>query len=286
MPNRMANLRLITRRRAPPAVGDAALTTAFLARTVTGGTVGAVLDGTHLAAAKAFLNGIVSDGISSAFDCLWITATQSVGTDGMDVARLNMMSSSFNLANKTANAPAFVADRGFSTLNATGWDLTSSFNPTSAGGQFVQNSAHVMVWGNGTSGTTADVGNSTGGTSLALGGNASTTVIQINQSYTGSNFNGTSTPTGAGCYIGSRTAAGNTDGYYAASSAASGLMSLGSLSTASTGLLNANITLGGVDNIGYSNRQISAASVGRGLNSTEANAFFLRLKAYMTAVGN
>jgi hypothetical protein len=82
----------------PPASGDAAETTAFLART-TG------LDATHTNAYKALINGLVADGVFAKLDALYICAAQDLAT-----ARLNLVSSSFALVDTSA-APNFTADR-------------------------------------------------------------------------------------------------------------------------------------------------------------------------------
>src|SRR5260370_1748066 len=83
--------------------GDAAATTAFLARVVSNGTT---LDATHINAYKALINGLVNDGVFSKFDGLWVLATQDFPT-----AKLNLVSSSFTLTNN-GNDPTFGADRG------------------------------------------------------------------------------------------------------------------------------------------------------------------------------
>ena len=105
--------------------GDAAETTAFLART-TG------LDSTHTDAYKALINGLVADGDFASFDAIYMFATQDSTT-----ARLNLCSTSYTATN---NGSTFTADAGYA-----GPYVDTTVDP-SATTQFTQNSAHFSGW--------------------------------------------------------------------------------------------------------------------------------------------
>lgn len=258
--------------------GDAALTTAWLGRAVTGGTIGAVLDGTHLAAAKTFLNGLVSDGIDVNFDALYWCATQSIGSDGMDILRANMMQNNFNL---TGTGMTFVADRGATDAGGTA-TFDTHFTPSTASGKYALNDAMLMIWGN-TAGNVTDFGWDNGGPTSAVGMASGSTLIAMNQSGT-AGFS-SATPTGLGFLVGQRTASNNLAGYWAAPNAGS-VTSLGTSATASTTLTTGSLNLGAVSGVNYSGSQISFAAIGKSMSSGDVTKFYLRVQALMTAVGN
>jgi hypothetical protein len=115
---------------------------AFLART-------SGLDTTHTNMYTNLINGLVTDGVWSKLDCLYFFATKDTTT-----ALLNLVSSSFAVSNTGCS---WVADQGYTgTAGTSGSFLNTTFNPSTAGGNFSQNSAHISVWSN---------------TSLAVSGN-------------------------------------------------------------------------------------------------------------------
>src|SRR5258706_6883060 len=98
------------------------------------------LDATHHSAYDTLICGLVTDGIFSKLDVLYIFATQNTAT-----AQLNLVSSSFSA---TLNgAPTFTTDRGYTGVAAsTTVYIDTGFNPSSGTPNFIQNSAHVSVW--------------------------------------------------------------------------------------------------------------------------------------------
>ena len=108
--------------------GDAAQTTAFLART-------SGLSGTETNAYKALINGLVSDGNFALLDALYIFATNTTTT-----ANLNLISTSFGLT-KTGTV-TFAADVGYTGDGSTGF-LDTGFIPQTGGTNFVLNSASM-----------------------------------------------------------------------------------------------------------------------------------------------
>src|SRR5258706_10799563 len=113
--------------------GGGGTASAFLART-------SGLDSTHITAYTNLLNGLDTDGLTSKLDMLHVYATQDSTT-----ALLNLVSSSFT---GTANgSPTFTADRGFTgTASSSTIYIDTGFNPSTAGGQYAQDAAHLSAW--------------------------------------------------------------------------------------------------------------------------------------------
>ena len=260
----------------PPPSADAAETTAFLART-TGLDVG------HIAAYKELINGLVTDGIWSNFDAIYIIATQSVGSDGMTNARLNLVQNAYNF---TAGTGAiFTPDRGVIDNFAL---IDTGFAPSVAAGvgaKFALNDAHLSVWANGAGGNNTDVGWGNGGPTSYIGMSASngwTGINQADQTFMGTN------PTGAGLFWGQRKnsgGAGALEAFTAAPNTGT-ILVVGTGSAASTSLTTGSIAIGSVPGFNYGNHQISAASIGKSMSATNIQKYYLRLQAYMTAVHN
>lgn len=114
------------------AVGGCSQATAFLART-------SGLDATHQNAYTTMICGLVTDGIFTSFDGLYIFATQTQAN-----ALLNLVSSSFPVT--VTGTVTFTADQGFSGSLAAS-DLDTGFNPSTAPSpKFVQDSATSALW--------------------------------------------------------------------------------------------------------------------------------------------
>jgi hypothetical protein len=155
-----------------------------------------------------------------------------------------------------------------------------NFNPTTAAGHWALNSAHSMVWPN------QPVASNAGDFGTFLGGGGfsfmftnvagSAWQVAIND---GTNDSTETTATGKGFYLVSRQNSSGKDYYW------NNTVS-GNRPQPSTSLVNSNIWIGGVNGNGAGLKQISAASVGGALSSTDAANFYSRLQAYMTAVGN
>ena len=98
------------------------------------------LSATEHTAQDTMICGLVTDGVwcGTTMDALYFFATNNTTN-----AALNMCSSSFSLT--THGSPTFTADTGF-TGDATAAFFDTGFNPSTAGGNFVQNSAHTGVY--------------------------------------------------------------------------------------------------------------------------------------------
>jgi hypothetical protein len=247
---------------------DAAETTAFLARADASTTLAA----TERAAVKTFINGLVAASYSgggtlfSAFDILYLFAT-----DTSAHALLNLISSSFNATNSGCT---FTADRGFKAATASDY-IDSNFNASSAGGNYVQDSAHISLW-------KVDAGN----TNQSAGIDAAKTHLYT--TFSGdfyARINDASPSSGAtpgatvGHFLGNRSGASATQTYFNGASLATGTQ-------VSQNILSGNIGFvtypGGTAVTGLN---FAAGSAGKSLNSTDASNFYTLLRAYMTAVG-
>lgn len=117
-----------------PPTGDAAETTAFLARAVG-------LDTPHIDAYRNFINGLVTNNLFSTFDVIHMYATQNAAT-----AVLNLVSTSYTAVPQ--GSPAFQADRGYSgVFGSSTVYVNTTFNPSTAL-HLSQNSAAVGAWSN------------------------------------------------------------------------------------------------------------------------------------------
>lgn len=254
--------------------GDAAQTTAFLARADAITTVGA----TERAMYKALINGLVSTAYSgggtlfSAFDSLRIYAT-----DTQAHALLNLIQ---NLYNPTINGSlTFTADRGFAGNGTNTNYIDTNFNPSTATTpKYTQDSAHYSVWSvtAGVEGNTL-TGNDVTSTHVYPDFGGPGTYMRINDSASSGQIS--ATPDGSGFYLASRTGPSNRDGYWNASP-------IGNANSAtSTTVANANFRDICVYQGNGSTKQVAMASTGAKLNSTDASNFYTLVRAAMNTVG-
>jgi hypothetical protein len=249
----------------PAATGCSEATT-FLART-TG------LDATHTTAYTTLICGLVTDGVWAKIDLLAVYATQDSTT-----AVLNLKSTSFSTT--VVGSPTFTADRGYTSSGTTNY-LNTTFTPSTAGGNFTQNSAHISAW---------NITTGAGSTDRLIGNALSTTIRTVirprNASdQTGLDLNNNTEDLVAntskdGWFVGNRSASNANQIYRNGSS-------LGSSATASTGISDQAIVLGTDATGGNSctGCQIAAASAGSSLSAGDVTNFYNRLRTYMTAVG-
>lgn len=257
-----------------PSGGGCSQATTFLART-------SGLSGTLNSAYTTMICGMVTDGTWSLFDGLYIFATNTTTT-----ANLNLVSTSFGLT--TNGSCTFTANTGYTGDGLTCY-LDTGFNPTSAGGNFSQNSAMhgVYVLTNSTTSPATeqdDIG----------ADNALTTFNYLIVLFTDGNSYGEINDGGS---PNNQATVGNTDGLWivsVTSSTAVGFYRNGSLlvsNNASTnGVPDETYTIlarhrasGSIAN--YSPHQISAAWVGGGASSTQAGQIASRINAFMTTLG-
>lgn len=98
-----------------------------------------------------YIDGLVSDGIWSIADCIYLTAQDA------NNKLLNLKSSSFPL---TVNgSPTFTVDSGYAGSGTTN---LQSYNASTAGGQYTQDGASIFTWTPTTFGAGADSGATAG----------------------------------------------------------------------------------------------------------------------------
>lgn len=258
-------------RRAPLVASVSAEVTQFLAR-ATG------MNGTHVSAFTALIDGLVADAVWSSLDALWIVATDTEAH-----AKMNLKSSSYSIL-ETGTMP-WTADVGYSGTGSDGSNyLSSGFNPSTAGGNFVQNSGHLSAWV--VSALDTNLGmmgardTSAALESLVMAKTSGNSVFRANES---SAFSGISVANAAttGHYIASRTGSAVIAGYKNGSQTVTGTTTSGSLINLTLGLggRNSNGTILSEEGV------FSAFSIGAGLDATKALALYTRIATYRTAVG-
>lgn len=244
---------------------DSAQALAFLART-------SGLDGTHTAAYKALINGLVTDGVWAKIDSLKIFATQNSAT-----ALLDLVSATFN-GSVASGAPNFAADRGYDA--GTAGFIDTAFNASTAGGLFTQNSAHMMLWNN-----AATVGDSN---SQVAANAANSGHIYARFSDTNAYFRinctgaaGFAVATAHGFYLANRSGASAWQAYKDSGTA------LGSGTDASSAPVNGTFQLPAPTGSGQTGSadQFSAFGCGGSLSATDAGNYNSRMRTFMTAVG-
>lgn len=235
------------------------------------------LDSTHVAMYIALIDGLVADGVFSLLDALYFVATQNEAT-----AKLNLVGTSYPPIE--TGSVAFAADEGFTAPAGTTDYISSGFNPFSAGGHFSQNSAHLSIWMEaGTGNGIPKIGAYTSSPSVTA-----TIYPNFSNSFLGRLNNGinngvsfaVANPEEISCIV-SRTASNLTAGYLDG-------VSVATSAQASTGMVNLPIIIGGanIDSVPTSAAyKWSSASIGAGLDATQALALYDRLSAARTAVG-
>ena len=229
---------------------------AYLARTVGGNEGG---NGTNIA---NLIDGLVSDGVWSKLDCLYVLAQQNA-TDAV----LNLVGTSYPMT-ILGGSPSFTAYVGYVLNNAF---LSSGFTPSSAPSpNYTQNSASIGVWMF-ASRVSSDqsITNTAGGSGIYYN-YPSTPNLMIASLNGGQNH--TNTPGTTGLYVADRSLSTNHNNY--CNGVNQGLGG-GASSAVDTG----QFVLAGTP------QTISAAFISASLGSAGQLALYNRLRTYMTAVG-
>ena len=235
---------------------------AYLARTVGGNEGG---NGANIA---TLIDGLVSDGVWSKLDCLYVLAQQNQ-TDAL----LNLVGTSYSLVH---DGSTFTAYEGFQGFTA---GLNTQFNPaTATSPNFTQNSASFGFWAYSiVSESFSEFGNST---TLAGGSHIydkfaadANFYVRLNDTSAG----GVTSPGTSGLYAGDRSVSATAVPYCNGASQ-------GSVSSTSSTPANANFLIGFLS--GNSTLEpISAAFIGASLGAAGQLALYNRLRTYMTAIG-
>jgi hypothetical protein len=244
--------------------------TTFLART-------SGLDATHQTAYTTMICGLVTDGLWTGIDALYILATDTTTN-----ANLNLKSTSFGLTQ--VGGVSFTADQGYTGNGTTGYSDTGYASST-AGGSYTQNSASfgVYIRNNRTSGFTfTAISNDISATGAARWVPNYNT-ISGNYNINDAGFQDAPATTSQGFWGISRTGASATAAYRNASGTA-----IQTNTVASTGLSTTSFYIGAGRTpaaVDFSTDQIAAAFIARGLSSAEWVTLQGRINAYMTTVG-
>ena len=120
-------------RKSPISYGRGYVTqaSAFFARLATQPT------GTRKALYNTLIKSLVEGGVFAKLDTLHIFAAVDAAT-----ALTNLVSASYGAT--AVNSPTFTADQGYTIANTK--YLNSNFNPSTAGGNWTQNSASAFLW--------------------------------------------------------------------------------------------------------------------------------------------
>lgn len=245
--------------------------TAFLART-------SGLNANHTNAYTNFICTLVTAGAWSKFDALYVFFTQDATT-----ANLNLKSSSYTI---TPNgSPGFTADSGYIGVDASATVyLDTGFVPSTAGGQYAQDSAHVAVWS-----LTSGQSSASGGVVVGDGAGSGTGNTYIFPRYSSDNafsrINGVEDVTvtstdGTGYWVALRNGATDQRLYRNATQLGTNEGADGTLSTLSMYFLGSNA--GGVGSSGGAVR-LAMGSIGATLTPTDITNIYNAFNTYMTA---
>jgi len=239
----------------------------FLART-------SGLDTTHKTAYDNLICGLVTDGVSSKLDALYIFATADTTT-----AKLNLISSSFNATQ--SGTLTFSADHGYTGDGSTGY-LDTGFTANTGGTNFIQDSAAFGVYI--LTSSTADHGIQRG-TSNSL--NSFIWIRPASGVFTyiinGGSSGAPTISNSQGFWVGTRTSSSSISAYKNGSL-------IDTTPSTSSGVDNISTTLfarhdGSNAFSLFDDLQYSAAFIGGGLTSSDESNLSSRINAYMRAFG-
>ncbi len=227
-------------------------------------------------ARKYLINTLISSlktaGVWTKLDCLYVLAAAD-----SQAALVNWKNpGTFNLT--AAGSPTFSADDGY-TGDASSASLATGFTPSTAGGSYTQDSAHIGAWvlNDITSTSAYSIAHISGSTPQAIMRPRSTATQAV---WTVNNATAVTTATvttSAGHTMANRSAADAQQIYKDGAE-------LGTSVGASTGLPTSAIhLLRGFSS--FSAHQVAAAHIGGSLGADEVGDLYDALSAYLTAVG-
>jgi hypothetical protein len=235
------------------------------------------VDSAHQTDYQNLICGLVTDGVWSKLDLLYVFATQN-----SSAALDNLISSSFTAT--ASNAPTFAADTGYAGNGSSAY-IDSNYNVSTQATNFTQNSSSLFAWSteagadNGTAvGNAATCNYGLNITPYSYSATAALT-LDSNLGISWSNP-GPYGSSGAGFYTGSRTSSTQVDLYQNSTDVAA------SSSNASIAPPSADITFlttGGSCG-SYFSGNLGAAGVGGGLTSTDVSNLYARLHTFLHAV--
>jgi len=226
-------------------------------------------DATRKGLLNDLITGLKTDGIWTKLDALYVMAAHDA-----QAARVNAKTPS-NVAS-AVNSPTFTTDRGYAGNASTSY-IDTNWNPSTAGGNFAQNSASMGVWSRTNSNTASwlDIGNGSNCRFNSRSSSGSDALRgQINNT---TNANYGTNASSIAFYSLVRSSSTAVTGYRNSSVSGSGTQT-------STSVTNANVFIGRVAS-DYSGREYAAAFIGGALDGTDISNLHSRLSTYLTAVG-
>jgi hypothetical protein len=174
------------------------------------------------------------------------------------------------------SSTAFTADRGF-TGDGAADHIATGFNPSTAGGAYAQDDAHLAVWANlELAGTTCEVGCINVNAAILR---ARLAAGSIEAFVNATAADSTAVASSIGLALATRTSSTAVQIYKNG-------VSLATPTRSSTALPNANITfLARTGNAQFSSNQLSYGSFGASLSVDQAAAHYAAVLAYLQAVG-
>lgn len=213
---------------------------------------------TRKSAIDTCIASLKSAGVWAKLEGLWVFAAHEEAS-----ALLNWVSTSHNMAK--VSSPTFTTDQGFtgdSSNHLSPGDNISTYT------LFTQNSAHLSVWTRGT-GTNGEASVEIGGSSIYPRYIDDNVYVRVNDFSPSSNI--ASVATAAGFIVGNRSGSTDREAYKNG-------VSLGTYGAVLSAAPSS------VPNWGKG-QQISAASIGSSLNSTEQLDFYNAMNTLKTAIG-
>lgn len=175
------------------------------------------------------------------------------------------------------NSPTFTVDRGFTT-NGTTSEVDTGFNPATASGNYVQDSACFGIWSL-TSGQSASSPtgwfDSSDGTNINPRNTSDLAIFRINNATAGTVASQTD---GTGFLVANRSTSAAIQLYRTGAS-------IGTATPVSTALNSETFRIGRTGSETYVAFSAAACLAGASLDATEQAALYTALRAYMTAVG-
>lgn len=224
---------------------------------------------------NTLITSLVGAGIWDKLDALLVLAAADSAT-----ALTNLKSSSF--APSAVNSPTFTTDRGFASNASTSY-LNANYTPSTAGGVYVQNSAHISLWNRTESDGPLDIGVQDGTTDTSIYPlNTGATYGRINDPTSGRS-NGLANSSAVGHMIANRSGASAQQIYYNGTS-------LGAVTAVtSSAIPTKSMFVCGYNDNGTpflpGSHQIAAYTIGSSLSSADATSLYNALNTYLVAVG-
>lgn len=215
-------------------------------------------------------------GVFGKFDGLWLLASHDA-----QAARLNLVSNSYNLT--AVSTPTFTVDQGYKGDGASSY-LKTGFVPSTAGGHYTLNSAHLAGWNRddtqddgAVAGARANANANEGWVTIRNTANQS--LARINQN---SNIGTGASTNSSGLIVARRSDASNKAVFRNGAQ-------IWAATAASGGVPNYEVYIGALNNGGvassFNSRQMAAASIGGSLDDGDIASYYGAINTYLQGIG-